>query len=255
LLDWVAGTARLQAAPAAGAQLRLLAELQQDIAVISGRVKELEQRLGVLVKAWSTLTLETGIGVVAAAALLAEVGDPARFRSESAFNRWWGGAPVAVSSGKANGEPVRHRLDLLGNRAVNCVMHMMSVTQGRCHQPAQAYLARNGVRDTAAGMPAEPTRLNSADESIGAGGQIDVEPWPAQPTAAPTPSKPQLDKGASATPPRCAPRCQRPPGCRHMIALSQQNRSLGRDPGQFVRLTVRIMHQFKRNSSSRKRMG
>lgn len=89
------------------------------------------------------MTREPGVGVVAAATLLAEIGDPARFRSESAFNRWWGGAgPVAVSSGEGDGEPVRHRLDLLGNRNVNCVMHMMSVTQARCHEPAQAYLAR-----------------------------------------------------------------------------------------------------------------
>jgi transposase len=130
-------------APAARAQLRLLAELHDDVTVISGRVKALEKRLGELVRACgSTLTEEAGIGVVAAAALLAEVGDPGRFRSESAFNRWWGGAPVAVSSGEGDGEPVRHRLDLLGNRSVNCVLHMMSVTQARCHEPAQNYLAR-----------------------------------------------------------------------------------------------------------------
>jgi hypothetical protein len=30
--------------------------------------------------------------------LLVEIGNPSRFRTESAFNRWWGGAPVAVSS-------------------------------------------------------------------------------------------------------------------------------------------------------------
>jgi transposase len=80
--------------------------------------------------------------VVGAAALLVEVGDPARFRSEAAFNRWWGGAPVAISSGEGHGHPVRHRLDLLGNRAVNSVFYTASVTQARSHEPAQAYLAR-----------------------------------------------------------------------------------------------------------------
>lgn len=129
------------ATPAVRAQIRLLVELSDDIAVISERVKTLEKRLAELVRACGpTLTQEAGIGVVAAAALLAEVGDPARFRSESAFNRWWGGAPVAVSSGEGDTEPTRHRLDLLGNRAVNCVLHMMSVTQARCHEPAQEYL-------------------------------------------------------------------------------------------------------------------
>lgn len=131
------------ATPAARAQLALLEELRNDVVVLSDRIKTLDKRLGELVVACgSTLTQEVGIGVVAAAALLAEVGDPGRFRSESAFNRWWGGAPVAVSSGEGDGEPVRHRLDLLGNRSVNCVLHMMSVTQARCHEPAQNYLAR-----------------------------------------------------------------------------------------------------------------
>lgn len=129
--------------PAVRSDLQLLRDLFDDIAVISDRVKTLERRLAQLVKAsGSTLTDEAGIGVVAAATLLVEIGNPSRFRNESAFNRWWGGAPVAVSSGEGDGEPVRHRLDRLGNRTVNSTLHIMSVTQARCHEPAKAYLAR-----------------------------------------------------------------------------------------------------------------
>lgn len=129
--------------PGVRATVDLLAELHADIAELSARIRLLERRLGELVAACgSTLTEEAGIGVVGAATLLAEVGDPARFRSESAFNRWWGGAPVAVSSGEGDGQPVRHRLDLLGNRAVNCMIHTMSVTQSRYHEPALLYLNR-----------------------------------------------------------------------------------------------------------------
>lgn len=125
------------------AQLELLAELHTDIVDLARRIRDLEKRLAVLVeRSGSTLLEEPGIGVVGAAALLAEVGDPARFRSEGAFNRWWGGAPVAVSSGEADQEPQRHRLDLLGNRAVNSVIYVMSVTQARSHQPARDYLTR-----------------------------------------------------------------------------------------------------------------
>lgn len=121
----------------------LLRELAEDIGEVSARVKTLERRLGQLVKASdSTLSDEVGIGIVAAATLLVEIGNPSRFRSESAFNRWWGGAPVAVSSGEGDGQPVRHRLDRLGNRTVNSTLHIMSVTQARCHEPAQDYLAR-----------------------------------------------------------------------------------------------------------------
>jgi transposase len=129
--------------PAVRSDLHLLRELVEDIAVLSDRVNALEHRLKHLVAAsGSTLTQEVGIGIVAAAALLVEVGDPSRFRTESAFNRWWGGAPVAVSSGEGDGQPVRHRLDRLGNRTVNSTLHIMSVTQSRCHEPARDYLAR-----------------------------------------------------------------------------------------------------------------
>ncbi len=125
------------------AQLAELTELEADITHLDRRVRALDRRLAVLVAAsGSTLLEEPGIGVAGAATLLAEVGDPARFRSESAFNRWWGGAPVAVSSGEGDGDPLRHRLDLLGNRTVNSVLYVMSITQARYHPPARLYLAK-----------------------------------------------------------------------------------------------------------------
>ena len=74
--------------------------------------------------------------------MLAEVDDPAGFRNEGAFKRWWGGAPVAISSGEGDGEPLRHRLHLLGNRTINSVIYTISITQSRYHQPARDYLAR-----------------------------------------------------------------------------------------------------------------
>lgn len=125
------------------AHLGMLAELHTDTVEVSRRVRALDKQLATLIKACgSTLLEEVGIGVVGAAVLLTEIGDPARFRSEAAFNRWWGGAPVAVSSGEGHGLPVRHRLDLLGNRTVNSVVYTMSITQARVHEPAQTYLAR-----------------------------------------------------------------------------------------------------------------
>jgi transposase len=90
----------------------------------------------------TTLTEEVGIGVVSAAELIAAVGDPARFRSEGAFARWCGVAPVAVSSGEGDGPPTRHRLDRLGNREVNRILYTMSVTQARYFAPGQQFLAR-----------------------------------------------------------------------------------------------------------------
>jgi transposase len=128
---------------AVDAQLALLVELHRDIVELDRRVRGMDQQMAKLIAACgSTLLEEHGIGVVGAAALLVEVADPTRFRSESAFNRWWGGAPVAVSSGEGDQRPVRHRLDLLGNRTINQVIYTMSVTQARSHPGAREYLQR-----------------------------------------------------------------------------------------------------------------
>ncbi|MBV9281196.1 MAG: IS110 family transposase [Chloroflexi bacterium] len=120
-----------------------LLETRDDIAVWEERIDALEKRLPALLeRCGSTLTEETGIGQVSAAELVAEVGDPNRFRSEGAFARWCGAAPVATSSGEGEAEPTRHRLDLLGNRTVNRILHVMSITQSRYDANGRAFLAR-----------------------------------------------------------------------------------------------------------------
>ena len=134
--------ARLEAA-AGGELVAWVAEMLDDLIDWERRIEDLETRLPVLLKACgSTLTNEVGIGLVSAAELVAQVGDPTRFRSEGAFARWAGVAPVATSSGEAEQEPVRHRLDLLGNRTVNRILYVMSVTQARHDDTGKAFLAR-----------------------------------------------------------------------------------------------------------------
>jgi transposase len=90
----------------------------------------------------TTLRDEPGIGPIAAATLLVEVGDPFRFARESKFARWSGTGAVALSSGEADGPPVRHRLDFGGNRRINSVLYIASVTQQRDHPLARAYIGR-----------------------------------------------------------------------------------------------------------------
>jgi transposase len=90
----------------------------------------------------TTLRDEPGVGTIIAATLLAEVGDPHRFATESRFARWCGTGAVALSSGEGAAEPVRHRLDLRGNRRINSVLHIVSVTQHRGHPPARDYIDR-----------------------------------------------------------------------------------------------------------------
>lgn len=134
---------RTDRSPAANELVTWAVELRFDIVAIEARIAEIERRMpGLLENCCSTLTEEVGIGVVSASELVAQIGDPTRFRTESAFARWCGVAPVAVSTGEGAGPPRRHRLDLLGNRTVNRILYTMSVTQASHYPPGREFLAR-----------------------------------------------------------------------------------------------------------------
>jgi len=106
-------------------------------------IRQLERRIDrILDEHGTTLRDEPGIGPIAAATLICQVGDPTRFASESKFVRWCGTGAVALSSGEAHGLPARHRVDFRGNRTVNSVLHIASVTQARDVPEASAYLDR-----------------------------------------------------------------------------------------------------------------
>jgi hypothetical protein len=111
----------------AGDRLKLdrLAASRADIVAISARIKELDAQIP----------------------LLTDIGDPHRFSTEGRFARWCGVAPVAMSSGEGDGPPRSHRLDLGGNRRVNSVLHIVHVTQARCHPEAQAYMTRRAAEN------------------------------------------------------------------------------------------------------------
>lgn len=106
-------------------------------------IRRLEAELDALLdQHGTTLREEPGIGPIAAATLVCEVGDPTRFNRESKFARWCGTGAVAMSSGEGAGTPVRHRLDYGGNRRINSVLYIASVTQQRDHPPAKTYIER-----------------------------------------------------------------------------------------------------------------
>jgi transposase len=106
-------------------------------------IRQLERDLDDLLdEHGTTLRDEPGIGPIAAATLLAEVGDPFRFARESKFARWCGTGAVALSSGEGSGTPVRHRLDFGGNRRINSVLYIASVTQHRHVDEARSYIDR-----------------------------------------------------------------------------------------------------------------
>ena len=116
----------------------LQAFIDQDRSAHCG-IRRLERRIDDLLGAHdTTLRDEPGVGPIAAATLLCEVGDPHRFDSESKFARWCGTVAVALSSGEGNGDPVKHRLDFRGNRRINSVLQIASVTQQRTQPDAVA---------------------------------------------------------------------------------------------------------------------
>lgn len=120
----------------------LLPLVEQDRAA-RREIRRLERDLDRLLdEHGTTLRDEPGIGPIAAATLIAEVGDPFRFARESKFARWSGTGAVALSSAEGDGPPVKHRLDFGGNRRINSVLYIASVTQQRSHDDARAYIDR-----------------------------------------------------------------------------------------------------------------
>ena len=69
---------------------------RREIRRLEGLIGELLDEHG------TTLRDEPGVGPIAAATLLCEVGDPRRFDRESKFARWSGIGPVALSSGEGS---------------------------------------------------------------------------------------------------------------------------------------------------------
>lgn len=107
------------------------------------KIRQLERDIDDLLdEHGTTLRDEPGIGPISAATLLCEVGDPFRFARESKFARWCGTGAIALSSGEGAGLPVKHRLDFKGNRRINSVLYLASVTQQRDRNDARSYIDR-----------------------------------------------------------------------------------------------------------------
>ena len=64
--------------------------------------------------------------------------NPDRIRSEAAFAKLCGVAPIPASSGKTN----RHRLSRGGHRQANSALYRVVIVRMRFHQPTIDYVAR-----------------------------------------------------------------------------------------------------------------
>jgi transposase len=124
----------VQATKAALRSVALRAKaLREELQILDGQ-------LGELVAVVAPHTLATfAMGIDTTSALLVTIGDnPDRLRSEAAFARLCGVAPIPASSGKTN----RHRLHRGGDRSANRALHIATVVRMRYNERTRAYVAR-----------------------------------------------------------------------------------------------------------------
>ena len=81
---------------------------------------------------------QPGVGPLLAAQVVLSWSHKGRIRSEAAFARLAGVAPIPASSGQT----IRYRLDRSGDRQLNRALHMIIVTRRRTHEPTIAYIER-----------------------------------------------------------------------------------------------------------------
>ena len=128
-----------------GVVARLARRLLERCQDLTEQINQLERELRDLVRELNpSLLAVPGCGVLSAAVIIGETAGVHRFRDKDAYARFTGTAPVPVWSGSSQGKV---RLNRGGNRAVNCALHMIAVTQARGVGPGQAYL----TKQTAAG--------------------------------------------------------------------------------------------------------
>jgi transposase len=119
----------------------LVAELARDELVDITRLTEtinaLAQRIGERVRAVApNLLAMPGCGELTAAKLIGETAGVTRFKSEAAFARHSGVAPIPVWSGNTAG---RVRMTRSGNRQLNAALHRIAVTQIRLDGLGRTY--------------------------------------------------------------------------------------------------------------------
>ncbi len=127
------------AEPAAAACRLALRSCAERVAQASARAGELEREIAALVRALCPqLLAEPGVGPISAGYLLVAWSHKGRLRSEAAFARLAGVAPIPASTGKT----IRHRLDRGGDRKLNRALHTILLSRRRTDTDTIAYLKR-----------------------------------------------------------------------------------------------------------------
>jgi len=116
-----------------------LRSIARRVLQLTAEERELAREIETIVRKLAPQLLDQpGVGPHAAAQLILSWSHRGRIRSEAAFARLAGAAPIPASSGQT----IRYRLDRSGDRKLNRALHMILVTRKRLHPPTITYIER-----------------------------------------------------------------------------------------------------------------
>jgi transposase len=131
-------TRDLKRLPAA-ARVRIARQLVNAIRELTRQVNAIETELRTLIGAQHPhLLSETGCGTLTAAILIGRTAGTERFKTDAAFARHTGTAPIPASSGNRH----RYRLHRGGDRQLNRALHTIAITRARHDPQTRAYIDR-----------------------------------------------------------------------------------------------------------------
>lgn len=114
--------------------------LARRIGHLDAEITEHDEAIKTLIDdAAPQLVAEFGIGYITAATFYLAWSHPGRCRSEAAFARLAGVAPIEATSGQ---NQTRHRLCRTGDRKLNQAIHVVALVRKRADPTTRAYIAR-----------------------------------------------------------------------------------------------------------------
>jgi transposase len=114
--------------------------LARRIEHLDAEIVEHDEAIKTLIDAAAPqLVAEFGIGYITAATFYLAWSHPGRCRSEAAFARLAGVAPIEATSGQ---NQQRHRLCRTGDRKLNQALHVVALVRKRADPTTRAYIAR-----------------------------------------------------------------------------------------------------------------
>jgi transposase len=122
-----------------GTVARLARDITARCHALTSEINQLEKEISELAQTLvPSLLAICGCGALTAAKILGETAGIDRFKSNDAYARHNGTAPLPVWSSNHN----HHRLSRTGNRQLNAALHRIALTQAQWHPDAKAMIAR-----------------------------------------------------------------------------------------------------------------